>query len=167
MNHLQTNLIRNTGGANELFLVMMPKPLASGEKHRIEFTHEGNVVQPAGNGVYFVGARLNWYPNRDAEFSHYEMTFRYPRNLRLVATGDIYDEHVDGDTKVVHYKASSPIRFAGFNLGDYQSTKITRAGVVLEVCANRKIESALMPRKEVLMPPPTTMPPGRPPRRYQ
>ncbi len=54
---LRTNLMRNSGGANELFLVMMPKPLASGEKHRIEFTHEGNVVQPAGNGVYFVGAQ--------------------------------------------------------------------------------------------------------------
>ena len=113
---LRTNLMRNSGGANRLLLVMMPKPLASGEKHRIEFTHEGNVVQPAGNGVYFVGARLNWYPNRDAEFSRYEMTFRYPRNLRLVATGDIYEEHVDGDTKVAHYQASSPIRFAGFNL---------------------------------------------------
>ena len=43
--------------------------------------------------------------------------------------------------------------------------KTTRAAVVLEVCANRRIESALMSRKDVLVPPAPTMPPGRPARR--
>ena len=82
----RANLMRGGGGVNETFLLMMPQAVKSGEKHKLEFTHEGTVVQPAGNGVYYVASRLNWYPNRDAEFSNYEMTFRHPRTLRLVAT---------------------------------------------------------------------------------
>ncbi len=150
---LRANLIRGT--ENEVFLLMLPKPLREGETHTVEFTHEGSVVRPAGNGVYFVASRLSWYPNRDAEFSKYETTFRYPKSLRLVATGELADEKVEGEYRVSRFTPSAPIRFAGFNLGDYQSSKTTRAGVTVEVFANRTVENALaMRREQILAPPP-------------
>ncbi|MBC7925853.1 MAG: hypothetical protein H7039_09370 [Bryobacteraceae bacterium] len=158
---LRSTLMR--GSDNEVFLVVLPKTLRSGETRRIEFTHEGSVVSEAGNGVYFVGARMNWYPNRDAEFSTYEMTFRHPRNLSLVATGELISEKTEGDFRVATYKASNPIRFAGFNLGQYQRTKAVRAGVSLEVCANRSVESGLIPRRDLVIQPPAMPRSGRRP----
>lgn len=148
---LRANLSR--GSDNEVVLILLPKPLREGESHRIEFTHEGSVVRPAGGGVYFMASRLSWYPNRDAEFSKYETTFRYPKHLRLVATGELAEEKTEGDMRMSRFVPSTPIRFAGFNLGDYQSSKTVRSGVTVEVFANRSVENAL--RKEApLLPPP-------------
>jgi len=49
------------------------------------------------NGVYFVGARESWYPHLGdaSDFSLYEMTMRWPRRLRLAATGTKLDEKED------------------------------------------------------------------------
>jgi hypothetical protein len=154
---MRADLLR--GSENELLLLIMPKPVAAGETHRVEFTHEGNVVNPAGNRVYFVASRMNWYPNRDAEFARYDMTFRYPKNLQLVATGEKVEEKTEGEWRVARHLTSSPIRFAGFNLGEYQTATSTKAGVKIEVCANRSVESALQPRRDVLIPP-AAMPRG-------
>ena len=38
------------------------------------------------------------------------------------------------------------IRFAAFNLGHYEQVRVERSGYVVEVCANRSLESALQPR---------------------
>lgn len=145
----------NRGNDNEVFLVLLPRPLVEGEVHRLEFAHEGDVVSEAGNGVYFVGSRLNWYPNRDAEFAKYDMTFRHPKQLKLVATGELIEDKTAGEVRTARYTTSSPIRFAGFNLGEYQTMKATRGGVTVEVCANKSIESALQPRRDVVIPAPT------------
>ncbi|MDZ4797063.1 MAG: M1 family aminopeptidase [Bryobacteraceae bacterium] len=153
---LRANLLRAT--ENEVFLVILPKPLTEGETHEIEFTHEGSVVRAAGNGVYFVASRLSWYPNRDAEFSRYETTFRYPKHLRLVSTGELADEKTEGDTRISHFVPSAPIRFAGFNLGEYVSEKTVREGVTLEVLANRTFENELANRRDIGPPIPSSMP---------
>lgn len=141
---LRANAIRGT--ENELFLVVSPKPLEPGKPHEIEFVHEGDVISSSGNHVYFVGARGNWYPNRGGGFAPYELTFRYPKTLNLVATGEVVTEETDGDWRVTRRKTSSPIRFAGFNLGEYERASVIRSGTTVEVYANRKLESALQPK---------------------
>ena len=44
---------------------------------------------------------------------------------------------------ITHRRTSTPIRFAGFNLGDYTESSIERAGCTIRVYANRKLETAL------------------------
>ena len=151
---LRANAIR--GSDNEIFLVVSPHPLEAGKPHQIEFTHEGDVISSAGNGVYFVGSRGNWYPNRGNGFARYELSFRYPKALNLITTGDFVDEESDGDWRITKRKISSPIRFAGFNLGQYEKASVTRAGTTVEVYANRKVESALQPKQQdlIVMPQP-------------
>lgn len=152
---LRANLARD---GNEMFLVIMPKSLVKGETHTLTFTHEGDVVTSAGNGVYYVGARTSWYPNRDAAFANYELSFRYPKNLSLVATGEVVSEKTEGEWRIATRRTSSPIRFAGFNLGDYTKISSTKAGVDIEVCANRKVEAALQPKRDALLLPPSPFP---------
>jgi len=140
---LRMNLMR---GENELFLVILPSQLAPGRDHTIEFHHEGNVVARAGNGVYYVAARNSWYPNRDTAFARYDLTFRYPKNVDLVATGDIVEDKTEGDLRITRRTTPTPVRFAGFNLGTYEKMEVSRSGFRVQVYANRTVESALQPR---------------------
>ena len=154
---LRANLIR--GGDNEVFLVVPPEPLVQGKEYTIEFRHEGEVIQSAGNRVYFVGARGTWYPQHGLQFADYELTFRYPQDLDLVATGEIVENRTEGGQRTTRRVVRSPIRLAGFNLGDYEKASAEKSGYRVEVYANREVEPALMPRPRELLvlPPPGTI----------
>jgi hypothetical protein len=138
---LRADLLRNVG--NEMFLVVPPAPLERGKEYELEFRHAGKVIFEAGNQVYYVGARANWFPNIGLQFAKYDLTFRYPKDLDLVTAGELVEEHEEGDLRVTRHKTSAPIRFAGFNLGQYERVRLKRNGYTLEVCANRAIEPAL------------------------
>jgi hypothetical protein len=155
---LRSNL-RNT--ENDTFLVILPKPLETGESRTLEIAHEGGVITAAGNGVYYVAARNNWYPNRDGAFSTYDLSFRFPKNLQLVSSGDVVEDRTDEEWRVTRRKVSTPIRFAGFNLGDYLKASQTRAGFTIDVYANRKIEAALQPKSREVLSQPVPLNRGR------
>jgi hypothetical protein len=150
---MRSNLVRSLD--NEVFLVLPQTPLNAGRGYEIEFVHEGHVVSEAGNRVYYVGARGNWYPNRPMQFAEYDLTFRYPKTLNLVATGEVVEDREEGEWRTTRRRASSLVRMAGFNLGDYHRTTAKRGGYTVEVYANRKLEPALSPvAPPVLMVPP-------------
>ena len=88
---LRSELLRNVG--NEMFLVVPPAPLEPGKEYEVEFRHEGKVIFEAGNRVYYVGARANWFPNIGLQFAKYDLTFRYPKDLDLVTAGELVEEH--------------------------------------------------------------------------
>lgn len=158
---LRSTLLR--GDQNDVFLVVPAKPLEKDRRYEFTFRHEGDVIADSGNRVYFVAARVNWYPQRGARFSRYDMTFRYPQDLTLVAAGERVDERTEGTVKISHYRAPQPIRFAGFNLGDYRRAKTQKGEYVVEVYGNKKLEAALDRRP---LPPPMAPPtPAGMPRR--
>ncbi len=147
---LREGLIR--GDDNDMFLLVAPKPLAPGRKYEVEFRHEGDVVRRAGSGVLFVEARANWYPHRNLQFARYDLTFRYPRELTLASTGDVVEDREEGPTRITRRRTESPIRMAGFNLGDYEKAEVHRGGFRVQVYANRRLEAALQQRQQVLIP---------------
>ena len=159
---LRSNLIRNTG--NDLCLTLSPEPLRAGREYEFEFHHEGSVVRDAGNKVYAVTARGNWFPGRGSQFSAYDLTFRFPKELSLVATGELVSETVEGDWKIMKRKTATPVRFAGFNLGVFEKARVARAGNTVELYANRQLERALE-SKPTPPPPPQMEPFPRPGRR--
>jgi hypothetical protein len=57
----------------------------------------------------------------------------------------------DGDSRVTHFRVRAPIRFAGFNLGNYARARAERGGYVVEVCANRSLERSLKPPPDLQM----------------
>ena len=64
-----------------------------------------------------------WYPDRGLQFGRFDLTFHYPKELDLVATGG-GGVSVEGESRVT--RGNGPIRMAGFNLGLYDRTKIVR-----------------------------------------
>jgi aminopeptidase N len=71
------------------------------------------------------GARDSWYPGGEGgmgDFVNYHMTFHIPKNLQVVATGNLVTQTPDtpGFTKVL-WETSAPIPVAGFNVGDFKA----------------------------------------------
>jgi hypothetical protein len=157
---LRLNLMRN---GNNLFLVMPPEPLRAGREYEFEFHHSGTVIHDAGDHVYYVSARGNWYPMNRLQFANYDLTFRYPRDLDLVAAGDVVEDRAEGEWRVTRRRTAAPIRVAAFNLGQYKHAIVERGGYVVDVCANQKLEQALVPRPQAAIVGPVN--PGLPRRR--
>ena len=140
---LRSNLI--AGNDNNQFLLVASAPIDPSRAHEIEIHHQGETIQKAGDDVYFVASRGTWYPRLGFEFANYDLTFRYPKNLTLVATGDPVEERTDGEWRITRRKTEAPIRLAGFNLGNYRVDSITQDPFKIDVYANRHLERALQP----------------------
>ncbi len=153
---VRVSLTRN---GNDLFLIFPPEPLRAGREYEFEFHHSGKVIVEAGERVFFVTARGNWYPMHNFQFAHYDIQFRYPRDLDLVAAGDVVEEASDGDWRITRRRTAAPIRFAAFNLGNFEHVRVERANLVIDVCANRALERALEPKASDMVPLPV---PGKP-----
>ncbi len=140
------------------FLLIPEAALAPGTPHQIEIHHEGSVIRDAGNQVYYVGSRGTWYPRTGSGLADYEMTFRYPKDLTLAATGARVNDGVEGGSRITRVKTGTPVRFAGFNLGHFQSVVEEHNGYRVEVYANERLESALAPKTPLPEMPPAENP---------
>jgi Peptidase family M1 domain len=134
----------NTRGHDTL-IVFLPKTPAPNSEFTVNFHYAGNVIEDAGNGVLFVGARESWYPHfgDTSEFAYYELTFHWPKRLRLVATGTKSSEHDDGDSRTATWTTEIPVTQTGFNLGEYVNSSLTSGSYTIEVYANKQLEEIL------------------------
>jgi len=133
---------------NDYIHVVLPQPSQKGQEVTVRFHYRGSVIENAGNGVLFIGARESWYPHLgdQAEFASYDLTMHWPRHLKLVATGAKLDEQISGDFRVGHWRSANPLSIAGFNLGDYISASNSTQSRTIDVYANRQLEQALTNR---------------------
>ena len=128
--------------------VFLPSPPHANDNFTLRFRYRGNVIENYGNSVLFVGARESWYPHYGdtSEFASYDLTFRWPKHLRLVAAGQKSDEHDDGDFRVATWKSGRQVPEAGFNLGEYAVASISSSNHTVEVYANKLLEEAIVAR---------------------
>ena len=141
---MRSNLISNRD--DRQFLLISESALDPAVPHEIEIHHAGAVIRNAGNDVYYVASRGTWYPRTGGDLARYELTFHYPKALTLAATGKPLEDRVDGDSRITRLKTDTPVRFAGFNLGNFQSVVVERNGYTINLYANRRLESALAPK---------------------
>lgn len=107
------------------FWVVLPKPMATGEKMTISTTYGGKeAVFNEGGGNYFPIARDNWYPNTIYSlfggFANFDMTFHTPKGLEMIATGEEVSSKRVGNEDVSEWKTDSPVVVAGFNFGRFR-----------------------------------------------
>jgi hypothetical protein len=130
---------------NDMLAVILPTAPKKGEQLRLNFQYSGRVIRDAGNGVFFVSARESWYPHLGdaADFATYEITMRWPRRLKLAATGTKLDEKEEGDFRVGHWKTETQAAVAGFNLGEYAFASVSGNNYSVDLYANRQLEQVL------------------------
>lgn len=138
---------RTTRGNDFLYVILSTVP-PQNQEFTLRLHYHGNVIEDAGNGVRFVGARESWYPHLGdpSEFALYDLTIRWPRKLRIVATGSKLDEHEEGEFRIGHWKTEKPTSVAGFNLGEYATSSVASGGHSVDVYANRELEANLRNR---------------------
>lgn len=129
------------------FAVILPKPLAAGEKFSITTTYEGKeAVSNEGGGNYFPNpaARENWYPNSRnsglGEYASYDMTFHIPKSMKIAATGALVSESNDGGQNVTVWKSETPQTVAGFSYGRFkvEEAKLTKPEISIRSFANEE-----------------------------
>jgi hypothetical protein len=149
-------------GGNSPFLVVPREPMHAGRDYEFEFHHTGKTIADAGDRIFFVAARGNWYPVHGLQFATYDLRFRFPKDLDLVTPGDLVEDRTEGEWRIARRRTSAAIRVAGFNLGNYAHARVERGGYVVDVCANRALEEALAPRQVQVMPIPAIGRSGKP-----
>ena len=125
---------------NDLIAVVFPAPLQPGAHFALRFAYSGSVLSDAGGGLFFVGARGTWYPNRGIAMADYDLTFRFPQPWSLIATGRQVSLQREGDGFVGHWVSEQPIPIAGFNLGEYVRSTTKLPNVEVDAYAARGSE---------------------------
>jgi len=126
------------------FAVILPKPMAAGERYTITTAYSGKeAVSNEGNGNYYPVSRENWYPNNPGaafgEYALYDMIFRIPKGMKMAATGELVSESNDGGQNVSVWKSEAPQTVAGFNFGKFkmEETKLTKPEYLVQSLANQ------------------------------
>jgi hypothetical protein len=125
----QLNFVQEAKTDDPQFWVILSKPIAKDERLDITVRYAGNdAIQAEGNGNYFPVARDDWYPNSTAgplgEYCSYDMTFRIPKGMTMVATGTKVSDTTDGTHNVTVWKSDLPITVAGFNFGNFKREEV-------------------------------------------
>jgi Peptidase family M1 domain len=133
---------------NDTLLVVLPAPLAEGQEIRLQVAYHGSVISDAGNGVDYVGEHETWYahPVGTHYFASFDLSFRWPKRLTLVATGQNVEVHADGDFETGRWVSDVPFALAGFNLGEYQAETANASRPHIELYANHELENAILER---------------------
>jgi Peptidase family M1 domain/Carboxypeptidase regulatory-like domain len=105
------------------FYAILPQAPPLGMERSINVEYAGDkVLEQAGEGSFYVGARTSWYPNLNGfgERALYDLTFKVPRRYKVISIGTLKGESIEQDLAVSHWITPIPVAVAGFNYGDYQ-----------------------------------------------
>ena len=136
---------------NDLVAVVFPQSLKLGTPLQLKFNYAGSVLTDAGGGLFYVGARGIWYPNRGVSMANYDITFRFPQPWTLVATGKQDSLDQAGAQWIGHWLSEGEVPIAGFNLGRYVRSTAKAGDVVVESYATRGVEKDLQKPSQVEM----------------
>ncbi len=115
---LRSKLISSSD--NDQFLLVVNPPLDAARAARGGNPSRRRSHSRCGQQVYYV-VRAAPGIRDGTSLANYDLTFRYPEGLTVAATGKPMEDRVEGDWRITHLKTDTPVRFAGFNLGNFQS----------------------------------------------
>lgn len=122
------------------FAVILPRELQRGESYTITTKYGGkDAVRNEGGGNYYPIARDDWYPSQGfGAYATYQMTFRVPKGMTMVATGKPLKNIDEGGDNISEWSTEVPQAVAGFNFGKFKRDegKPLKQPYVLETYAN-------------------------------
>ena len=138
---------------NDVVYVVLPEATRADAEIQLDVHYRGSVISDTGNGVFFVGDRGSWYPHKSpaGQFAQFDLTFRWPKRLTLVATGHELDEHEEGGQRIGHWITPVQIAVAGFNLGEYEKESAGTTKPAIELYANRQLDEWIVARIQTHM----------------
>ncbi len=139
------SFIREDKDEDYQLFVVLPKALGTGEKFTLTLLYGGKqVVSNEGAGNYHPRARENWYPNAPSgglgDYTSYDLTFRIPKGMKMVATGTLVSETEEGGQNVSVWKSDVPLTVAGFSFGRFKAEhgKAAKENITVDSYANQE-----------------------------
>jgi hypothetical protein len=109
------------------FAAILPAAAKKGDSVRLLTVYSGkDALRADGKDTYYLmsGARDSWYPaglSGFGDFASFHMTFHFPKNLQIVATGkQVGLTPESGNMVKAVWETDAPIPVAGFNIGDFK-----------------------------------------------
>jgi peptidase M1-like protein len=122
------------------FAVVLPRELKKGETYAITTKYGGKeAIRSEGSGNYYPVAREDWFPGQGFRgYATYDMTFRVPRGMTMVATGKLLKKIDEGNETITEWTTDVPQVVAGFNFGNFkrEEDKPFKQPYLLETFAN-------------------------------
>jgi hypothetical protein len=116
--------------------VVLPEPLVKGKQYKLTLEYQGErVVQDAGGGNFFIGARTSWYPSVNAfnDRATYDITFKVPKKYILVGVGKQVKNWIEGDFAASQWVSEVPLAVAGFNYAQFKKKEMTDADTKYQI----------------------------------
>ena len=123
--------------------VVFSAPLEKNRPVRLSMAYSGPVMFNTGGDLLYVGARGTWYPNIGPAYSNYDLSFEYPDDWTLVATGKQTASSVQNGRRTTRFVSEKPLARAGFNLGKFESGSATAGDVAIHAHAAANVEREL------------------------
>jgi hypothetical protein len=109
------------------FYAILPQAPPLGKEQSINVEYAGDkVLEEAGEGSFYVGARTSWYPNLNGfgEHAFYDLTFKTPKKYKVISVGKLQSETIEQHLAVSHWVTPVPVAVAGFNYGEYKKLEL-------------------------------------------
>ena len=128
---------------DDLVAVIFPSALEQDRPIKLSFTYSGPVMFNAGGEVLYVGARGTWHPTAGPSYASYDLTFDYPDDWSLVATGKPLASAAQNGRRTSRFVTEKPITHAGFNLGKFETGASSAGNVAIHAHAAKSVEQEL------------------------
>ncbi|HMC29864.1 MAG TPA: hypothetical protein VKL99_03450, partial [Candidatus Angelobacter sp.] len=128
---------------DDLVGIVLPQPLVKDRPVKLQFKYSGPVMFNAGGELIYVGSRGIWYPNVGPVFSAFDITFEYPNDWSVVATGKQVSSTVANGKRTTRFVTDKPISRAGFNLGKFVTASASAGNVEIHAYGGRNVEQSL------------------------
>lgn len=128
---------------DDLVALIFPAVLEKERPVKLSFTYSGPVMFNAGGDLLYVGARGTWYPTVGSFYAGYDLTFEYPDDWTLAATGKQVASSAQNGYRTSRFVTEKPIAHAGFNLGRFETGESSAGNVIIRAHAARNVEQEL------------------------
>ena len=119
--------------------VTLPRTIEPGERFILELAYQGELIERHRQTLNFVlKDTLYWRPRHpDGAYSLLNLTFRVPKRYRVASGGTLVDERLDGDTRLMRWATTEPVRSMSFHYGEFDVSEVVRGGLpAVSVYAN-------------------------------
>jgi hypothetical protein len=110
--------------------VVLPEPAHSGEKRKLAFKYEGNIIDQNWYGDFYIKSTTSWYPRYGfLKPATFDLTFKCPKAQEFISIGKKAKERIDGDCLLTRWVVDQPVRWASFNYGKFKIHELEHPGV--------------------------------------
>ncbi len=142
------HFIQEKKNDDSAFYAILPEATVKGRQYKMTIEYGGEkVLENAGGGSYYVGARTSWYPSVNAftDRATFDLTFKVPSKYTLVSNGKLVKEAKEEDFAVTQWVSEIPLAVAGFNYGSFKKKSVVdeKSGYQIEGYATTEVPDYL------------------------